>query len=201
MVKLDFEWKDDGQYHQYCEKCHAETISRVKDGERTQYACSSCNGRYDRSIVVDPGLVWWVDEEQNYWHESAGVFIRNDNSEFLFFDRIIFPFSLTIPSGHVDKGEDAMTAAKREVSEEVGLTVENIREVAVADVWGDQCRRGADVHRWHAFVADLPSDAGISLNHEGLNPQWKTLDEAIASDIITPVRYMIDNYKQQILAG
>jgi len=200
-VKLDFKWSNDGKYHQYCEHCHAEAISRIQVGEKTFYACSSCNGRYDRSIVIDPAIVWWVDDANEYWHESAGVFIRNKDNRFLFFERVIFPFALTIPSGHVDAGEDAAEAAKREVAEEVGIAVKSLRKVAVHDVWGDQCRRGADVHRWHAYVTDSTEPTSPVLNNEGLRPRWLTLDEAVASDVIIPVRYMIENYKERIISS
>lgn len=181
--------------------CHAETISRVRDGEKTLYACSTCGKQHERSIVIDPAIVWWTDDTDEYWHESAGVFIKNSQDRFLFFERIIFPFALTIPSGHVDVGEDPVTAAEREVVEEVGITVSSLRKIAVDDIYGDQCRRGADVHRWHAYTAELKEDMPkVTLNHEGLRSRWLTLDEALASDIITPVRHMIEKYKESIPA-
>lgn len=195
-MKLDFKYKDDN-YHRYCIHCHHD-ITHVQQADPAFYECEQCGQRHERSVVIDPTIEWWVDQDKEYWHESAGVFIEDGKGRFLFFERAIFPFALTVPSGHVDKGETANVAAKREVEEETGITLASLREVAVDDIWGDQCRRGADVHRWHAFVAQTPSTFTLELNHEGLRPAWLTLDEAMALHPIVPVRYMIEHYGSSI---
>lgn len=199
-MKLNFDWKNDGKYHQYCTHCHAETVEReYKDG-KTFYYCETCKQRHERSIVIDPAVKWWVADDGEYWHESEGVFIRNPEGKFLFFERLIFPFALTVPSGHVDIGEDALTAAYRETKEEVGLEAKEFIKIATEDIVGDSCRRGADVHRWHAYLVliDKKIDITVKEKEEGQKPAWLTLEEALQKDLIYPVEYIINKYQDAL---
>lgn len=196
IIKLNFDWKDDGNYHQYCMNCYAETVERVYDNNRTYYFCKSCKQRHERSIVIDPTVKWWLGEDDEYWHESEGVFIRNLEGKFLFFERLIFPFALTVPSGHVDANEDALTAAQRETEEEVGLKIDKLVKIATEDMIGDSCRRGADIHRWHAYLLPLKKNIDIEIKEtdEGRKPVWLTLEEACQKKLTYPVKKIIDSY-------
>ena len=202
-MKLNFEWKNDGKYHQYCAHCHAETVDRVYEDGKTFYFCSTCKQRHERSIVIDPVIKWWVADDGEYWHESEGVFIRNSEGKFLFFERLIFPFALTVPSGHVDTGEDALTAARRETEEEVGYKADKFVDVATEDIVGDSCRRGADAHRWHAYLLPLKKniDVKVTEEDEGQKPTWLTLEEALQKDLTYPVKYIINKYQDVLTSG
>jgi 8-oxo-dGTP pyrophosphatase MutT (NUDIX family) len=164
------------------------------------YFCSTCEQRNDRSIVIDPIVKWWVTEDKEYWHESEGVFVRNPEGKFLFFERLIYPFALTVPSGHLDVGEDALTATYRETKEEVGIEAKELTKIATEDIVGDSCRRGADAHRWHAYllVLDKNMDIEVKEKDEGRKPMWLTLDEALRKDLIYPVRYIVDNFRSSL---
>jgi hypothetical protein len=134
----------------------------------TASASTACDRRNERRIVVDPALNWWVADDGEYWHESAGVFVRDQSGRFLFFDRTVFPVSaLTVPAGHVDAGESPERAARRELHEEAG---------------------------WHAYLAVFDSPHGVRLSGEGENEQWLTLAEAMAMDLTHPVRYIVERY-------
>lgn len=202
-MKLNFDWKNDGKYHQYCAHCHAETVERVYEDGKTFYFCSTCKQRHERSIVIDPAIEWRVADDGEYWHESEGVFIRNPEGKFLFFERLIFPFALTVPSGHVDAGEDALTAALRETEEEVGYKADKFVEVATEDIVGDSCRRGADAHKWHAYLLPLKKDIDVKVTEEdeGQKPTWLTLDEALQKDLTYPVKYIINKYQDVLTSG
>jgi ADP-ribose pyrophosphatase YjhB (NUDIX family) len=199
-VRLDFDWAQDGRYHQYCAGCHAETVSREYDGAgRTYYRCATCGGRQARSIVLDPQVVWWVGPDGEYWHESAGVFVLDRAGRLLLFERTIFPFVLTVPSGHVDVGEEPVAAAGRELKEEVGLTAEMLVPVACEDIVGDSCRRGSDAHRWHAFACRYDGDTAVNVVEEGRRPVWLTVAEALAADVVIPVRHMLTRYGSRLV--
>jgi 8-oxo-dGTP pyrophosphatase MutT (NUDIX family) len=202
-MKLNFEWSNDGKYHQYCACCYAETVDRVYEGGKTYYFCSTCKKRHERSIVIDPAIKWWVAGDGEYCHESEGVFIRNPEGKFLFFERLIFPFALTVPSGHVDTNEDALTAAYRETEEEIGLKVDKLVDIATEDIVGDSCRRGADVHRWHAYLLLLNDkiDVDVKEKDEGQKPVWLTLDEALQKELIYPVQYIINKHRNALTSG
>jgi 8-oxo-dGTP pyrophosphatase MutT (NUDIX family) len=195
-VKLDFPWRDDRK-RQYCVEadCHAEAVERTSQDGREFFHCHACDRRNERRIVLDPAVTWWVADDGEYWHESAGVFVRDRGGRFLFFDRTVFPVSaLTVAAGHVDAGESPERAARRELHEEVGWKAPRIEHVASADIVGDSCRRGADAHRWHAYLAVFDSPHGVRLSGEGENEQWLTLAEAMAKDLTFPVRYILERY-------
>jgi 8-oxo-dGTP pyrophosphatase MutT (NUDIX family) len=198
-VRLDFDWSDDGQVHQYCFECRAEAVERVRIRGLTHYDCRACGRRNDRSVVIDPAVRWWLDQDGEYWHESAGIFVRDPTGRFLFFQRTIFPFVLTIPAGHIDLGEDAGAAAQRELAEETGIGASIPRLIGVDDIRDDSCRRGADAHRWHAHVTDAIGSERVRLNDEGRAPVWLAATEALRRDLAPPVRYVLRKYEQQLL--
>ncbi|MCX7928539.1 MAG: NUDIX hydrolase [Patescibacteria group bacterium] len=201
-MKLKFQWKNDGQYHQYCLLCHAEKVEAIcKDG-KTYYLCRECGKISERSIIIDPAIKWWVDEKGEYWHESAGVFVRNKQKNFLFFERTIYPFSYTVPSGHVDSGEEPLQAAMRELEEEVGIKAKNLLKISTENIVGDSCRRGSDAHRWHAYLYLLEEidDMEIKVCAEGKNPVWLSIDQALQKELTFPVSHIINKYKNELLS-
>ncbi len=199
-MKLNFDWKNDGSYHQYCMHCHAETVERLIENGKTYYFCKTCNQRHERSIIIDPAVKWWIADDGEYWHESAGIFVKNPAGKFLFFERLMFPFAMTVPAGHVDAGEEPFESAKREAKEEVGL--DHISPVLFADedIVGDSCRRGCDAHHWSAFLVKLEHDQDLEVTEkdEGEKPVWLSLDEALEKDLAFPVRYLITRYKDKL---
>lgn len=200
-MKLNFNWKDDKKYHQYCFNCQAEKVSRVYEEGKTFYFCSTCKQKQERSIVIDPAIKWWVDKTGEYWHESSGVFIRNQEGKFLFFERTVFPFALTVPSGHVDSGEDAESAAFREVKEEIGLSIDKLVKISSEDIIGDSCRRGSDAHKWHAYLCIMKKNVEIKVLEEGKKPVWLSLEDALKKDLIYPVRQVISKSNGNLAKG
>jgi 8-oxo-dGTP pyrophosphatase MutT (NUDIX family) len=198
-LKLNFDWKDDGKYHQYCAHCHAETVERVYEEGKTYYFCGTCQKRHERSIVIDPAVKWWMDDNGEYWHESTGVFVRNPSGKFLFFERNIFPFALTVPSGHVDANEEPIQSSSREIQEEVGIKADKLIKIATDDIVGDSCRRGADAHRWHSYLLPINEDIDVDVKEEGGSPVWLTLEEAMQKELIFPVRYVIDKSSNELI--
>lgn len=200
-MKITFPLPIDGQFHQYCSKCHSENINRVFEGEKTFYLCDSCGDKSPRLIVIDPETVWWVDEStKEYWHESVGVFVFNENGKALFFERTIYPFAFAIPAGHLDTGEDAAIAAKRELQEEAGIEAHSVKLFSEEDVIGDECRRGADNHKWHLYTTKIENVGEIKINDEGVKPVWLTLEEALEKELVYPVKYFIKKYGGKLLA-
>ena len=120
--------------------------------------------------------------------------------KFFFFERIIYPFAFAIPAGHLDSGENAKVAIKRELEEETGIKkVESIKLFSEENVVGDKCRRGADNHKWHLYVSKIKNPDNIKINDEGIKPTWLTLDEALQKELVFPVRYFIEKYGKKLL--
>jgi 8-oxo-dGTP pyrophosphatase MutT (NUDIX family) len=187
-------------YHQYCIGCFAETVQRVTQDGKTYYHCQTCRKTLARSLVLDPTIKSWIDDDGEYCHESSGVFIRRSDRRILFFQRTIFPFSLTVPSGHVDDKEDPNNAACREVYEEVGLhtSPDELYTLSSDVVNGDSCRRGADRHLWHAYKIDLSSMPDIFVKEEGRDPVWLSVAQALSKKLTVPVRYYLERFSDEL---
>ena len=69
---------DDGLDHEFCWSCGAETVDHVDTGETVKFYCRTRESFEERSLYVPANYVRWFDDEQRYWHESAGVFVSRD---------------------------------------------------------------------------------------------------------------------------
>lgn len=198
-MKINFEIPKDNQYHQFCYKCNSDNIDRVFKENKTYYKCNNCDGIFPRLIVIDPKVKWWIDDStKEYWHESVGIFVFNEYNEALFFERIIYPFAFAIPAGHLDSGEKEDEAIKRELFEETGLKIDNVKLFSEEDVIGDKCRRGADNHKWHLYTVKVKKMDKIKLNDEGIRPVWLSVEQALDNNLVYPVKYFINKYGNKL---
>ncbi len=183
---------------EYCGQCFYSLVEPIQASDRKRYECSACHTVSDRRISTDPSLRWWLDQDRNLWHESVGVFLFNRKGSILCFELTKFPFGLTIPAGHREEGETSEETARRELLEETGLHGEKLQSLGEADISGDSCSRGADMHRWHVFAGILPSGDIHIDPAEGKNPVWISLAEASHKELTVPVRYCLDFYKKDL---
>ncbi|MCW7943558.1 hypothetical protein AAW14_16300 [Streptomyces hygroscopicus] len=202
-MKLDFVPSHalcDGAVHQYCLRCHGESVTWRTTGGRRQCVCLTCGHVADRALVLDPEVRWWTDAEGGYWHETAGVFVRDVRGRLLFFDRTAYPFGLTIPAGHVECREDPDGTAVRELLEETGIAGERLEYVDRIPVAGDGCRRGADAHLWHVYrtAGAVDEDLAVELGPEGTSALWLTPDEALEHPVTYAVRRLLDECRAAV---
>lgn len=176
-------------------KCFAETVTILpKAPSGKVYQCRTCNYRHARALIVDPEVSWWTDARDEYCHATAGMFLRRLDGKFLFFDRTKHPNGLTVPAGHLGH-ETALEAAVRETLEETGVRLGKVNPVGTLDIQGDECRRGADMHTWHVFAADLPRGSRIRIDEsEGRDPVWLSLAEATQQPLTYAVRRVIQRF-------
>ncbi|HBA36362.1 TPA: NUDIX domain-containing protein [Candidatus Falkowbacteria bacterium] len=197
QIPANISLKQEGQY---CIHCFSQKVEKTDRDGLTYYHCHSCGQIAERSLVIDNSIVWWIDKKTNeYWHESVGIFVFNFENKALFFERTIYPFAFTIPAGHLDVGEIADVAVKRELKEETKIESDNVKLFSTEDVSGDKCRRGADHHKWHLYVAQIENIGNIKINDEGIKPVWLTFDEALGKKLVYPVRYFIEKYGEKLL--
>lgn len=83
-------------------------------------------------------------------HKSVGAIIRKNN-KILMIDRKIYPFGWACPAGHIDSGETAAKALKREVKEETGLEVLKYKLLIHEFVDWNKCNRGVKGHDWCVY--------------------------------------------------
>jgi 8-oxo-dGTP pyrophosphatase MutT (NUDIX family) len=196
-MKLTAISKDD-KLHAYCMRCRQE-FAYTKS--QPSYRCSSCNHVDTRALIIDPSVNWWLDRSGEYWHETGGIFVRNSEGQFLFFDRTKHPFGLTVPAGHVDRSEQPSRTARRELSEETGIRLPQraFTHVVTSNIVGDECRRGADAHRWHVYATKMPALATVKVDaSEGTSPVWLDLNQALQQNLTFAVRRLIAQYGPRI---
>jgi 8-oxo-dGTP pyrophosphatase MutT (NUDIX family) len=194
-MKIDFHIPRDGKSHSYCIACHSEKIEAFYIEENYHFRCLACGKVSPRVIHAEPSEVWWVDDvTKEFWHESIGVFVFNAKRQILLFKRVIYPFVFTIPAGHLEVGEDPKEAGKREVEEETGIKLESIRLVTEENFAGDECKWGADSHRWHLYDAIVPNDTIFLINSEGHQGAWYDIAEALKLELTNPTRRFINKY-------
>ena len=192
MTKLDPSLVDETASRTSCIECDSERLTRDATGS---YVCEACGAHRPRALIIDPAIAWWVASDGEYWHDTAGIFVRNPAGHFLLFRRTRFPFGLTVPAGHVNTGEPPALAARRELREETSIQAEALRPLGGVDVVGDSCRRGADAHHWHCFAADIGGNEKVVINDEGTSPVWMSLPEIRESaDLTFAVAFLIERY-------
>lgn len=184
---------------QYCMDCFSPQVQRIFRDKLTFYQCASCGKILERSLVIDEKVTWWIDTDALYWHESVGVLVVAENKLLVMF-RQIFPFSFTIPAGHLDKGEIPIAAAKRELEEETGIVVSELAVVKENfDMVGDSCRRGSDHHRWNLYRIKLDMIPNVVLGDEASEIKWLTFQELKNESRLTfPLRFFVNTFGQEI---
>ena len=87
-------------------------------------------------------------------HFSVGAVIEKDG-KYLLIDRAIPPFGFAGVAGHVDVGEGAEKALRREVKEECGLRVGSCSLLIEEEMEDNRCVMGVDVHYWKVFSCSV----------------------------------------------
>ncbi|MDO8481553.1 MAG: NUDIX domain-containing protein [bacterium] len=86
-----------------------------------------------------------------------------------------------LPGGGVEKGEDTIDALRREISEEIGCNIKNIRGLGIIEEY----RNKFSLHQTsYCFIADLDGEKGTanlteSEMADGFETVWMILDNAI----------------------
>lgn len=92
-------------------------------------------------------------------HYSVGAVIENDG-KYLLIDRVKPPLGFAGVAGHIDEGEDEVTALLREVGEESGLTVVRHRLLFEEELDWNECSKGVRTHYWYLFECEVEGDLG-----------------------------------------
>lgn len=108
-------------------------------------------------------------------HTSVGMFVWNDE-KLLLIERAQFPFGFAVPAGHVDNDSTYEEAAKRELKEEVGLEIKELKLIAEGRK-ENKCRRDdGDWHYWKMYRVTTIGNINRS-KEETKQAQWYTIDQ------------------------
>ncbi|HRH32307.1 MAG TPA: NUDIX hydrolase [bacterium] len=184
---------------QYCIECFHNEVERIFENNKTFYHCTSCQKTFPRSLVIDNAITSWIEKDGTYWHESVGVIIKNKEKQVFCIARDIYPFAHALPAGHLDAGENPRHAAEREVKEEIGIQLPELKFIGRFPISGDECRRGCDDHMWNLFVTNKPDDFQPKLSDEASSALWLSKDELLnRDDVVYPLRYVMQHFESEI---
>lgn len=112
----------------------------------------------------------------------VGAFIINDNNEILLFSSPKWNGKYVVPGGHVEPGELMEEALKREVKEEIGVEVEELKwfELAEELVQPSDFKRNAHFI-YINYIVKLKS-YDFTFNEELDSSKWFSFDEVLKSD-------------------
>lgn len=104
-----------------------------------------------------------------------------------------FPGYWTGPGGHVDEGEDALTAAIREVKEETAVSINNT-DISLKAVAIHHHLDLSEVYLCFVFLASIPSEQEIISHLEEGRAEWVSLGKLKALDkVFPPAQYYFDH--------
>lgn len=105
-------------------------------------------------------------------NQVVGVIPIRADGHWALFDRGTFPEGKAPVAGHLD-GDDPDVAARKEVAEELGLSVVELT-LEITTSLGNHCRRqGGTHHNWWVYTAKVTGDLdGEHNQREALRPQW-----------------------------
>jgi 8-oxo-dGTP pyrophosphatase MutT (NUDIX family) len=95
-----------------------------------------------------------------------------------------FPGFWIGPGGHVDEGEDVLSAAIREIYEETGVILEPSQVTLKVLAFHHHLDRG-EVWMEYLFRAEIPAEQSIHSTAEGLTA-WLPIEEVLTMDQVFP---------------
>ena len=128
-----------------------------------------------------------VRATQKTFTVSVGAIVTNEEGKVLLLDHVFRPASgWGMPGGFINEDEQPAEAARREIAEEIGLRIENIRLVGVRTI-----RRHVEI----LFRAEASGEGAVK-SAEIKSVKWFALDE-MPEEMSRPQKEII----RQVLEG
>ena len=124
-------------------------------------------------------------DEQRYPEPAVGALVLSPEGKILLIRSHKWKGKYSVPGGHIELGERMEDALRREVKEETGLDVFDVKFVCFQEFIFDDCfwkRR----HFIFFNFACRASSTEVRLNQEAQDYVWVTLDEALRMEDVEP---------------
>ena len=157
-----------------CLQCSSKRIQETVTAENNvMYSCPDCGYNGGR-LFLDDGLAVLdhTSDGKPRHYSVAAVIIKGPN--ILLQNRRYFPYALSVPAGHLDKGENPQHCVIREVKEETNLKVDSLKKLFEKEIIGG-CRRGVDLHHFHVFKCECSGT--LIKDEESLDLIWTPIKE------------------------
>ncbi|MCD6381720.1 MAG: NUDIX domain-containing protein [Candidatus Aenigmarchaeota archaeon] len=137
--------------------------------------------------------------EHKYPEVTVGALIFNPNSKVLLIKSHKWKGKYTIPGGHIELGETIEDALIREIKEETGLDIYELKFVCLQEfIFDDSFWK-----KKHFIFLDYVCRANstdVKLNEEAEDWKWFDLNEALDSnDVENYTKKLIREYKSKFL--
>lgn len=117
-----------------------------------------------------------ISSDGRNMHYSAGIMLECNGKYFLM-DRRNPPPGFACPAGHIDEGENPLSAGIRELKEETGIIANNLDLVAEEEVPWNYCKDGTEVHYWYLYRHSINKETAIADSGESKNSGWYSSEE------------------------
>lgn len=136
-----------------------------------------------------------MPNEKKYPKVAVGVAIFNKDGQVFLIRSPAWNNLLVMPGGHIEWGESAQDAVAREVMEEVGLKITNLRFVRPVEILNDvnYNKKDADGEPRHIVALDYAADIEngeqiVTLDGlEAVDSMWLSIDDILKRDDIEPL--------------
>ncbi len=120
-------------------------------------------------------------------HDDAVLMFKRSN------DRKKFPGFWSLPGGHVDKNEDPLSAAIREVKEETGVII-STEKIKLKVIAMHHHIDRKEMYVAFAFVTRIPTKPKIKEDTKEGTPKWVKIEEMKKiENVFEPVQYYFDH--------
>ncbi len=138
--------------------------------------------------------------EQTYPEPTVGALIFNPDGKMLLVKSYKWGGRYVMPGGHVELGEAIEAALKREITEETGLKIRDLRYIGIQEfIYGE-----AFWKKKHFLFIDYACKADsseVTLNGEGQEFAWATVAEALEMDVEPYTKRTIEEFQKKFPEG
>ena len=135
-----------------------------------------------------------MNEASSHPEATVGALILNGRGQILLTKSYKWRNRFTLPGGHIELGETAVEALKREVKEEVGMDVEVGPRLIVQEfIFGPEfAKRKHFIFLTYLCYAKITD---VKIDHDEMQSfEWMRPEDALKADIDTYTRETIEAY-------